>query len=74
MRSGSDEGSYLRLIDFLYHSTLGLRVVKKKKIDGLSPRPEIAPVRVTADAKSRGFGAAKVHYRGTSPIRKCPPP
>ena len=24
--SGSDAGSYLRLIDFVYHSTLGLRV------------------------------------------------
>jgi len=33
-------GSYLRLIDFVYHSTLGLRVIKKKKrragADGLS--------------------------------------
>ena len=27
----SEEGSYLRLIDFVYHSTLGLRVIKKKK-------------------------------------------
>jgi len=25
------EGSYLRLIEFVYHSTLGLRVIKKKK-------------------------------------------
>jgi len=32
MGSGSEEGSYLRLIDFVYHSTLCLRVVKKKKI------------------------------------------
>ena len=24
-------GSYLRLIDFVYHSTLGLRVIQKKK-------------------------------------------
>ena len=29
--SGSDAGSYLRLIDFVYHSTLGLRVIKKEK-------------------------------------------
>ena len=29
--SGSGAGSYLRLIDFVYHSTLGLRVIKKKK-------------------------------------------
>ena len=30
MCSGSEEGSYLRLIDFVYHSTLGVRVIKKK--------------------------------------------
>jgi len=31
MCSGSEFGSYLRLIDFVYHSTLGLRVTKTKK-------------------------------------------
>jgi len=31
MCSGSEEGSYLRLIDFVYHSTLGWREIKKKK-------------------------------------------
>ena len=31
MCSGSEAGSYLRLINFVYHSTLGLRVTKKKK-------------------------------------------
>jgi len=31
MCSGSEAGSYLRLIDFAYHSTLGLRVIKMKK-------------------------------------------
>jgi len=31
MCSGSEEGSYLRLINFVYHSTLGVRVIKKKK-------------------------------------------
>jgi len=30
MCSGSEAGSYLRLIDFVYHSTLGLRVTQKK--------------------------------------------
>ena len=30
MRSGSEAGSYLTLIDFAYRSTLGLRVIKKK--------------------------------------------
>ena len=32
MCSGSEAGSYLRLIDFVYHSTVGLRVIKKKKV------------------------------------------
>ena len=31
MCSGSEAGSCLRLIDFVYHSTLDLRVIKKKK-------------------------------------------
>jgi len=31
MCSGSEAGWYVRLIDFVYHSTLGLRVVKKKE-------------------------------------------
>ena len=31
MFSGSEAGSYLRLIDFVHHSTLGLRVMTKKK-------------------------------------------
>ena len=31
MCSGSQAGSYLRLIDFVYHSTVGLRVIKKKR-------------------------------------------
>jgi len=36
MCSGSEAGSYLRLIDFVYHSTLGLRVIKKKRPLGQS--------------------------------------
>ena len=37
--SGSEADSYLRLIDFVYHSTLGLRVIKKKKrrVQWISP-------------------------------------
>jgi len=31
MCSGSEAGSYLRLTDLMYDSTLGLRVIKKKK-------------------------------------------
>ena len=37
MCSGSEAGSYLRLMDFVYHSTLGLRVIRKKReLDGVS--------------------------------------
>ena len=32
MWSGSEESSYLRLIDFLYHSILGTRVTKKEEM------------------------------------------
>ena len=31
MCSGSEPGSYLRRIAFVYHSTLGLRVIKKRR-------------------------------------------
>jgi hypothetical protein len=31
MCSGSEAGSYLRLKDFVYDSTLGLRVIKRKQ-------------------------------------------
>ena len=34
MCSGSEAGSYLRLIDFVYHSTVGLRVIKKRRMLG----------------------------------------
>ena len=34
MCSGSEAGWYSRLIDFVYHSTLGLQVKKKKKTQG----------------------------------------
>ena len=36
MCSSSEAGSYSRLIDFVDHSTLGLRVKEKKKKDSLS--------------------------------------
>jgi len=36
MSSGSEAGSYIKLINFVYHSTLGLRVLKeKKKVPGV---------------------------------------
>ena len=43
MCSSSEAGSYLRLIDFVYHSTLGLRVIKKRRrslgVGVSSPQP-----------------------------------
>ena len=49
MCSGSKEGSYLRLIDFVYHSTLGLRVIKKKK------RPNCVVIFVARFFKTNKF-------------------
>jgi len=43
MCSGSEAGSYLRLIDFVYHSTLHLRVIKQRR----------CPFRPDIRAKSR---------------------
>ena len=40
-----EAGSYLRRIDFVYHSTLGLRVIKKKKKFGRAP---LTPYRGTS--------------------------
>ena len=50
MSSGSEAASYLRLIDFVYHSTLGLRVIKKKDSgfgirDGPEPPVHLGKVR-----------------------------
>jgi len=38
MCSGPEAGSYLRRIDFVYHSTRGLRVIKKKKTQQVNSR------------------------------------
>jgi len=47
MCSGSEAGSYLRLIGFVYHSTLGLRVIKKKK--KVSPETSVFLVRIRGE-------------------------
>ena len=49
MCSGSEAGSYVRLIDFVYHLTLGLRVIKKKKEDRVR-RAVPSSTAATADA------------------------
>ena len=68
MCSGSEAGSYLRLKDFVHHSTLGLRVIQKNEEGlflGWSARggrwpPGAAPARVLRV------------YMGTSLIRNTP--
>ena len=56
--SGSEAGSYLRLIDFVYHSTLGWRVIQKNKMRysfraklGLPHAPHHARRRDTTGAR-----------------------
>jgi len=49
MCSGSEAGSYLRLIDFVYHSTLGLRVIRKKKRSWHTERFAALPPRPVAE-------------------------
>jgi len=51
-----EAGSYLRLIDFVYHSTLGVRVIeKKKKIRvGLSPARTICTFSTSFPRLERG--------------------
>ena len=45
MCSGSEAGSYLRLIDFVHHSTVGLKVIKKKKkLEGFGVEKPVALV------------------------------
>ena len=50
MCSGSEAGSCIRLVDFVHHSTLGLRVINKKKtyeknrVD-ITFKPHAAPKR-----------------------------
>jgi len=54
MCSGSEAGSYLRLIDFVYHSTLVLRVIKKRRRETgdlftwISGRASRSPARDTS--------------------------
>ena len=58
MCSGSETGSYLRLIYFVYHCALGLGEIKEKR-----ERPR----------ELLGAGEMTVAYRGTSLVRKCLP-
>jgi len=62
MRNGSEAGSYLGLIVFVYHSTLCLRVMmKKKKMRSSSAVPRVqgvgSRVQGLRHVKGSGLGA-----------------
>ena len=62
---GSEAGSYSRLVDFVYLSTLGLRVIKKKKKAhrfGGEEEAERSAHQVPG-VKSLGFGVRSVGFR-----------
>ena len=72
MCSGSEVGWYLRLIDFVYHSTLGLRVIKKqRRFDpsvlradrSLNPNPSIRYDKL--DSLQRQLGLPTLTVRAT---------
>jgi len=46
-----EEGSHLRLIDFLYHSTLGWRVTKKRRTMTEAPRLYTALLRTSSSRR-----------------------
>ena len=52
MCSGSEAGSYLRLRDFAYHSTLSWRVIKKKTKQGFVPTSPDQSQREVIDYKT----------------------
>ena len=74
MCSGSEAGSYLRLTDFVYHSTSGLRVTKEKR----RKAPKSAAHRDESRKQGTSQRKRKIRqlkkYRATSLIRNCPPP
>ena len=61
MCSGSEAGSYLRPIDFVYHSTLGLRVIKKKGSDLDSEKPRGSRVGMRRVEIRRAYRVTYIH-------------
>ena len=53
MCSSSEAGSYSRLIDFVYPSTVGLRVIKKKKNCRVSDGVSIGNVTFVMESWTR---------------------
>ena len=84
--SGSEAGSYLRLIDFfVYHSTLGLRVIKKKRfreahesaptVPGCSAPPIHLCLGRSNNSKAEQTGASPSKVKHTRPrVLHCSAP
>jgi len=70
MCGGSEAGSYFRLIDFVYHSTLGLRVINKKKKktpEGFSVQGfRVCPFRCLARREQQRFKIRLPENNGSS--------
>jgi len=62
MCSGSEAGSYVRLIDFVYHSTLGLRVIKKKKEEEDGPKAWLRHDKIVSFDTSRAPVSHQVFF------------
>ena len=59
MCSGFEAGSCVRLVDFVYHSTLGLRVIKKKKKYSFAARAHSGCLHPQHDADTGVNGAVE---------------
>jgi len=71
MCSGSEEGSQLRLIVFVYHSNLGLRVIKKKKSCSFSARRGVAHSRLlNLPTDTSQFSCSTFRHIGCSTFRQ----
>ena len=73
MCSGSEAGSYLRLINFVHHSTLGLRVFQKKgKESLLFPRSRRIESETGVQMAAVGCHAIRVRaFSRLSPTIRC---
>ena len=73
MCCGSEAGSYLRLIDCVYHSTLGLRVIQKKKKNpeghGVVPADTLTDQWSHVGTTWRVFKAHRLLYHSTLGLR-----
>ena len=66
MGSCSEAGSYLRLIDFVYHSTLGLRVIKKRREEEIPDEDWVDALK--SPVRRRGGGCDEKPPRVTSRV------